>query len=132
MNEERLAKFNNGCHEIDDLVKKGLESEENSAGIYIHRHSNSIKYGTFFRGAKIEVNTIEMPSDESLKIIYDLLKDKYKDNFSLGYSHDVLGKTYLKIWINEKVLVQIYSIHQYDVEWFYKEIDEVYNHNKKK
>ena len=128
---EKIVNFNKGRHEIEDLVKKSLENEEDLVVLYIHRDRNYIKYGTLFHGSKVETNTIEMLSDKSLKIIYDSLKDEYKDDFSLGFSHDVLGKTFLKIWINEKVLIQIYSSHPYDVEWFGKEIDEVYNHSKK-
>ena len=123
---ERMESFNNACNEIKDLVKDCLNSEESLVGLYIHRDNNSIRYGTLFSGMRLEVNTISMLNENSLKTIYDLLKDEYKDSFELGFSHDVQGKTFLKIFINEKVLIQVYSSNPYDVKWFRDESDELY------
>lgn len=124
-----LDEFEKNCAEIIEKMKKSIE--ENSGNyFYLSRNKNIIQFGEYDIGSKKVINTIEMISNNDLKNIYYLLKNKFPDDFYDGCQHEEYEGWFLSPVFGGNTLIDIKSDNEYDQNWFDDEIYKERNNLK--
>ena len=115
-----VDKFKADCLEFISYIRQCVGSDETSV-LYMIRRGNSIHYGRYDYGIKIDKSVIDMISDEDLRRLYELVQNEFSEEFVDGCSHTFGEGWSLKPLIGENVMLDIKSDSHSDRNWFFEE-----------
>ena len=121
-----VEKFMDGINTIMTFVNKSL----NGTDIYnyvLEDAGNKIKFYVVRKNHNVLLNEVDKIAEDSLRVIYLSLKQKYGDRIEIGSTVTFTDSEIL--WnlapvIGNNVLVEFVSNDSKDQEWFYKELDD--------
>ena len=108
---------------------KGLIDNDKYCVAFIERFYNTIIYGSYNNGFKEEVGRFEATQDNSLKLLYELLKIEFAESFKGGWNHSSCYGWNLLPSLSNYVLVEIDSRNDFDRKWIFEEIKELEKQN---
>lgn len=126
-----LKKFDEECVDLIDYINQSYQSNETST-LYLFRKNNTILYGKYYKGIKVQQHDIEMVSNEDLKKIYYILQNYFSNVCWEGSKHTMGIGCSLILGLGENIMIDINSYNMDDKNWFEKEIFEQNNSSKKR
>ena len=92
---------------------------------FIERVYDTIIYGSYNNGFKEEVGRFEATSENSLKLLYELLKIEFAESFKGGWNHSSCYCWNLLPSLSNYVLVEIAGRTDFDRKWIFEEITDI-------
>lgn len=120
-----VIKFMDGINSIINFLEQALQKPEQIINFQIEDIGDIIRFS--LKRYKYDVSLLDIPKmdEDSLRIIYSSIIEKYNDSYNLGATStfNKEGVTWnLAPIIGENTLVEFVSKNEKDQTWFYDEL----------
>lgn len=109
---------------------KNLAQSDEKIRIYLKRHDDIIEYKIYKNRNKILTDSIKLIDDNSLRVIYDCLKQAFFDSYK--EIHKNINDDFIRLEINNRILISFDSRYYSDIKWFNEQANKTLQKVKRK